>query len=60
MFENIFAFFQVVGFLFLTACVFVGGYIWLRWGAAGVEIIWKRRREIDIQAMEEFEERWKR
>lgn len=47
MAENILAACQITGFLFLLSCALVGAYILLRWGWAGVSIIWSKRIEFD-------------
>lgn len=53
---DIYGFAAAVGIGFLSACAFVGAYIWLRWGVCGIQCLWSHRELLDIRVEAEVEE----
>lgn len=51
---------QLIGFLFSFFCLIVGAYVMLRWGWAGVSLIWQRRVEFDKEVRHQAISTWMR
>jgi len=60
IFEAFVQFSGIVGAFFLGLCLLTGGYIWLRWGAAGAAIIWSKRRDLDEEVRAITVAAWRR